>query len=279
MMTVNKIDDRVVLNNGVTIPQVGLGVWRAEDGAETRNAVLWALEAGYRAIDTASYYQNETSVGQAIRDSGLKREEVFVTTKLWNDEQGYEQALQAFERSRKRLGVDYVDLYLAHFPVTGKYLDTWRAMEKLLKDGYVRAIGVSNFHAHHLEPLLEQSEIVPVVNQIEFHPYLNQQKMLEYNTAHNIRTEAWAPIAKGRALKEKIITDLAEKYEKTPAQVVLRWELQKGLIIIPKSVHKERIIENAGIFDFSITEEESLRIDTLHCNGRIGTDPDDMVYE
>ena len=232
MMTVNKIDDRVVLNNGVTIPQVGLGVWRAEDGKETRNAVLWALEAGYRAVDTASYYQNETSVGQAIRDSGLQREEVFVTTKLWNDEQGYKETLQAFERSRKRLGVDYIDLYLAHFPVTGKYLDTWRAMEKLLKDGYVRAIGVSNFHAHHLEPLLEQSEIVPVVNQIEFHPYLNQQKMLEYNTAHNIRTEAWAPIAKGRVLKEKMITELAEKYGKTPAQVVLRWELQKGLIII-----------------------------------------------
>lgn len=278
-MPVKNLNERVMLNNGVTIPQVGLGVWRAADGEETRNSVRWALETGYRLIDTASYYQNETSVGQGIRDSGLQREDIFVTTKLWNDEQGYENALQAFSRSKKRLGLEYLDLYLLHFPVTGKYLDTWKALEKLVKEGYVRAIGVCNFHAHHLEALLEQAEILPVVNQIEFHPYLNQENMRVYNNLHNIRTEAWAPIAKGRVLQEEIITSLAKKYEKTPAQIVLRWELQKELVIIPKSVHKERIEENSLLFDFSLTDEECSSIDSLHCNGRIGTDPDDMVYE
>jgi diketogulonate reductase-like aldo/keto reductase len=278
-MTVKSLQGRIPLNNGQSIPQVGLGVWRAQNGEETKNAVLWALDAGYRSIDTASLYANEESVGDALKESGILREEVFVTTKVWNNEQGYEKTLAAFERSRKKLQLDYVDLYLSHFPVTGLYQETWRAMEKLVDEGLIRSIGVSNFHAHHVDALLSGCRINPVINQIERHPYLTQKNMLEYNAAHNILTECWAPIAKGKVLDETIITKLAKKYEKTPAQIVLRWHLEQGVIIIPKSVHKERILENADIFDFSLTEAEVHQIDTLERGGRIGKDPDEMVYE
>ena len=268
----------VTLNSGVKMPQFGLGVWRAVDGPETKNAVLWALEAGYRSIDTAALYDNEASVGEGLRESGVPRGDIFVTTKVWNPDQGYDSTLRAFDKSLKLLGLEYVDLYLAHYPVTGKYQDTWRALEKLLADGKTRAIGVSNFHTHHLDVLLGGCKVPPAVNQVELHPYLSQKKLLEYHRAHGIVTEAWAPIAKGRVLGEGIITALAEKYGKTPAQVVLRWELQQGIVIIPKSVHKERIVENAGIFDFSLTDGEMASIDTLERDGRIGTDPDKMDY-
>jgi diketogulonate reductase-like aldo/keto reductase len=278
-MVAKNLTDKVTLNNGVKIPQFGLGVWRAANGPETKNAVIWALEAGYRSIDTASLYANEDSVGEGLRESGVPRKDVFITTKVWNPDQGYEKTLAAFDKSIKLLGLDYVDMYLAHYPVTGKYLDTWKALEKLLAGGLIKAIGVSNFHTHHLDDLLAHCSVPPAVNQIELHPYLSQKTLLEYHQKHNIVTEAWAPIAKGRVLSEEIILGIAKKYNKTPAQVVLRWELQLGIVIIPKSVHKERIIENAGIFDFSLTDEEIERIDTLERNGRIGTDPDKMNYD
>jgi diketogulonate reductase-like aldo/keto reductase len=266
------------MNDGCEIPQVGLGVWRAQNGEETMNAVLWALEVGYRSIDTASLYENEESVGAAIKESGLPRDEIFVTTKMWNDEQGYEEALKAFDRSLKRLKLDYVDLYLEHFPVAGKFADTWRALEKLQREGLTRSVGVSNFHAHHLDELLKTAEIKPVVNQIERHPYMTQKSMLKYNEEHDILTECWAPIAKGRALEEDIIASLSQKYGKTPAQIILRWHLQNNAVIIPKSTRKERIAENADIFDFELADCELAIIDTLERNGRIGKDPDEMEY-
>ena len=278
MKIASRLDERLPMNNGIEIPQVGLGVWRASDGPETRNAVRWALELGYRSIDTASLYENDQSVGQGFRDSGLPREEVFITTKVWNPDQGYEKTLAAFERSLKKLGLSYVDMYLAHFPVRDLYLDTWRAMEKLYRDGLVRAIGVSNFHPHHLDTLLQHCQIRPVVNQIELHPYLPQKGNLLHCAARDVLVEAWAPIAKGRVLAEPVILRLAQKYGKTPAQIVLRWELQHGIIIIPKSVHKERIRENSQIFDFSLTDDELTDINGLARNGRIGVDPDLMEY-
>lgn len=277
-MIAKSLADKVKLNNGVGIPQVGLGVWRASDGPETRDAVRWALELGYRSIDTAALYANERSVGEGFRDSGLKRGEVFITTKVWNPDQGYEKTLAAFDKSLNELGMDFVDMYLAHYPVTDLYLETWRALEKLYQEGRVRAIGVSNFHPYHLDTLLANCTVKPVVNQIELHPYLTQKGNLLHNTARDVLVEAWAPLAKGRALGEKVITGIAEKYGKTPAQVVLRWELQQGIIIIPKSVHRERILENSLIFDFSLTSEEMLDIDGLDRNGRIGTDPEKMTY-
>ena len=277
-MTVKSLADRVRMNNGVEIPQVGLGVWRANEGAETRDAVRWALEIGYRSIDTASLYANERSVGEGFRDSGLKREDVFITTKVWNDQQGYEKTLAAFDNSLRELQLDYVDMYLLHFPVPGLYLDSWRALEKLYGEGRVKAIGVSNFHPYHLDNLLSHCTVKPMVNQIELHPYLTQKGNLQHNPARDILVEAWAPIAKGRVLGEPVITRLAEKYGKTPAQIVLRWELQLGIIIIPKSVHRERIEENSKIFDFELTPEEMLDIDGLDRNGRIGVDPDKVEY-
>lgn len=278
-MTVNFINECVKLNSGIEIPQIGLGVLHAENGEETKNAVLCALEAGYRSIDTASIYGNEHSVGDAVRESGLKREDVFVTTKVWNTDQGYENTLRAFDKSLKTLGFDYLDMYLVHFAVPGKYVDTWRAMEKLLKDGFVRTIGVCNFQNHHLDDLLTHAVIKPAVNQIELHPYFTQKEMLQFNTEHEISTEAWSPLARGLVFNEKIIQDLAKKYDKTPAQIVLRWELQLGAIIIPKSVHKERIIENTKIFDFELTEEEISAIDTLGRSQRGGIDPDHIPSE
>ena len=279
-MTVNSVNECVKLNSGVKIPQLGLGVLQAENGEETKNTVIWALEAGYRSVDTASAYGNEHSVGEAMRESGLKREEIFITTKVWNTDQGYENTLRAFDKSLNLLGLDYIDMYLIHFAVPGKYLDTWRAMEKLVKGGYVRTIGVCNFHKPHLDNLLSHAEITPAVNQIEFHPYFTQKELLKYNAEHGIHTEAWSPLGRGASFNEKIVTDLAKKYNKTPAQIVLRWEVQLGVIIIPKSVHKERIIENAQIFDFELTKEEICAIDSLGRSNRMGViDPDNISPE
>ncbi|MBX6352978.1 MAG: aldo/keto reductase [Thermoflavifilum sp.] len=268
------LQSRVRLANGVEMPWFGLGVYKAQPGEEVYEAVRAALEHGYRSIDTAAFYQNEEDVGRAIRESGIPREQVFVTTKVWNTDHGYDQALRAFEASRKRLSLDVVDLYLIHWPVPGKFAETWRALEKLYRDGYVRAIGVSNFHVHHLEQLLAVCDIAPMVNQVEYHPYLTQAALKVYCEQHRIQLEAWAPLMRGRVLTDPVITEIAQKYRKTPAQVVLRWDVQGGVVTIPKSVHADRIRANADIFDFELTEEEMARISGLNRNERCGPDPD-----
>jgi diketogulonate reductase-like aldo/keto reductase len=277
VMTLN-LQSRVKLHNGVEMPWFGLGVYKAQEGGEVEQAVRTALACGYRSIDTAAFYQNEEGVGRAIKDSGVPRDEVFVTTKVWNTDQGYESTLRAFEESRRKLGLDVIDLYLIHWPVPGKFRDTWRALEKLYKDGYVRAIGVSNFHIHHLENLFEVCEIRPMVNQVEYHPYLTQKPLKAFCEQHQIRLEAWSPLMRGRVLDDPVITEIARAHGKTPAQVVLRWDLQNGVITIPKSVHEDRIRSNADIFDFELSAEEMARIDALNRNERCGPDPDNFNF-
>lgn len=262
------------LNNGIKMPRLGLGVYKAQEGSEVENAVKFALAHGYRLIDTASFYENETGVGKAIKQSGVPREEIFVTTKVWNDMLGYEETLAAFEDSRKKLDLEYIDLYLIHWPVPGKFKDAWKAMEKLYKEGAVRAIGVCNFNIHHLEELFESCEIKPAVNQVEFHPLLVQKDLLQFCKDNNIQMEAWAPIMRGKGLDHPNIVEIAEKYGKTPAQVVLRWHLEHDVIAIPKSVREHRIVENFDVFDFSLTKEEVEKIDSMNKNERTGPDPD-----
>ncbi len=273
------IADATQLHNGVRMPWLGLGVWRVEDGNEVENAVRTALEVGYRSIDTAKVYGNEAGVGKALKESGVPREEVFITTKVWNDDQGYESTLEAFEGSRQRLGVDVIDLYLIHWPVKGKYIDTWRAMEKLYKEGKVRAIGVSNFHQHHLDNLLAECEIVPMVNQVEMHPYLNQEPLHNYCREKGIQLEAWSPLMQGKFKEEPLFSELAEKYGKTEAQIILRWDLQREIVTIPKSVTPSRIAENADIFDFELTAEDMDRIMALHRGQRFGRNPEELDKE
>jgi Aldo/keto reductases, related to diketogulonate reductase len=276
-MAIRSISDAAVLNNGVRMPWLGLGVFQVADGDEVRNAVRLAIEEGYRSIDTAAGYRNETGVGQAIRESGVPREELFITTKLANLDQGYESTLRAFEESRRKLGVDYVDLYLIHWPGRDKYKETWRAFEKLYNEGYIRAIGVSNFQIHHLESLKETSGIIPAVNQVEFHPLLTQKELLAYCKREGIQLEAWSPIMKGN-LDLPVLQELAAKYDKTPAQIVLRWDLELGVVTIPKSVRRERIAENAGIFDFELSEADIRAIDALNRNHRFGPHPDELLF-
>lgn len=263
----------ITLNNGVKMPQLGFGVFKVPEGEEAYNAVKWALEAGYRGIDTAAVYKNEVSVGKAIKDSGIPREELFITTKVWNDDQGYEETLAAFEKSLERLKLDYVDLYLIHWPVKGKYKDTWRALEKIYADKKSRAIGVSNFHIHHLEDLLKTAKIVPAVDQIELHPTLSQEKLSTWLKAHDIAVESWGPLGQGSDLKNPVIVEIGEKYNKSSAQVILKWHLQHGFIVIPKSSHKERIAENLNVFDFSLSDEDMEALDKLNTNDRQGTNP------
>ena len=273
------IADRVKLNNGVEMPWLGLGVWKAADGQEVSNAVKSAIECGYRSIDTAAVYQNESGVGQGIKDSGIAREELFVTTKVWNSDQGYESTLQAFEESRKKLSLDYLDLYLIHWPVKEKkYIDTWRALEKLYNDGLVRAIGVSNFHIHHLKDIFEVSGIVPVVNQVEYHPLLAQRELHAFCNSHNIVLEAWSPLMQGKLLDDPALTEIAAKYGKSVSQVILRWDLQNGVITIPKSVNPERIAQNGDIFDFELSVEDMERIHAMNKEQRVGPDPDHIDF-
>lgn len=276
-MSIKQMTDYTELNNGVRMPWLGLGVFRAEEGDEVIQAVRYALEAGYRSIDTAAGYQNEAGVGTAIKQSGIPREELFITTKLANSDQGYESTLRAFEESRRKLGLDYIDLYLIHWPGKDKFKQTWKAFEKLQKDGYIRAIGVSNFKIHHLETLKQDSDTIPAVNQVEFHPLNNQQELLQYCKSEGIQLEAWSPIMKGN-LDLPQITELAAKYRKTPAQIVLRWDLQHGIVTIPKSVHQERIQENADIFDFTLSDDDMNVINQLNQNYRFGPDPDELLF-
>ena len=275
-MTEQPAQPTVTLNNGVVMPQLGFGVWQVpDDGALP--AVATALEAGYRSIDTAAMYRNESGVGKAIAASGIARDEVFVTTKLNNDGHGREATLRAFEQSRKNLGLEYVDLYLIHWPLPAqdRYVETWQAFETLLRDGVVRAIGVSNFHATHLQRVIDESGTVPAVNQIELHPYLTQQPLREFDTTHRIATEAWSPLASGGdVLADPVITSLAEKYGKTPAQVILAWHLQLGNVVIPKSVTPARIRENFAVFDVELDADDVVAISELDRDGRTGPNPD-----
>ncbi|MFB7273101.1 aldo/keto reductase [Streptomyces sp. NPDC056244] len=265
----------VVLNNGVKIPQLGFGVFQVDD-AQTTDAVLTALEAGYRSIDTAAVYGNEEGVGRAIASSGVPRDELFVTTKLWNRNQGYDSALAAFDTSLAKLGLDRVDLYLIHWPTPARdrYVDTWRAMEKLLADGRARAIGVSNFQPAHLQRLLDETGVAPVLNQVELHPGLQQAVLRDFHAQHDIATEAWSPLAQGALLQEEAIAEIAARHEKSPAQAVLRWHLQLGNIVIPKSVTPARIRENIDVFDFELSAGDMDVLASLDRGLRTGPDPD-----
>jgi len=276
-MNIQHITDCSILNNGVRMPWLGLGVFKVEDGEEVIHSVRHALEAGYRSIDTAAGYSNETGVGTAIKQSGIPRDQLFITTKLANHDQGYDSTLRAFEDSRRKLDLEYIDLYLIHWPGKDKYKETWRAFEKLQKDGYIRAIGVSNFKIHHLESLKQDSDTIPAVNQVEYHPLLNQLELLQYCKRAGIQLEAWSPIMKGN-LNLPVLTKLAEKHGKTPAQIVLRWDLQHGIVTIPKSIRQERIQENANIFDFILSDEDMNAIDQMNLNQRFGPDPDQLLF-
>lgn len=264
----------IELDNGVSIPQVGFGVFQIPD-ARTQEAVEAALEAGYRHIDTAAAYYNEAGVGAAVRASGLPREEVFVTTKLRNGDQGHDSALRAFEDSRRALGLDYVDLYLIHWPVPSqdRYVETWRAFEKLLADGVVRAIGVSNFLPEHLDRLLAETDVVPAVNQIELHPTFQQRPTQEASRKAGIAVEAYSPLGQGADLDDPVVTAIADRLGVTPAQVVLRWHVQQGTIVIPKSVNPQRMRENIDLFGFELTDEDMAAISSLDSPHRIGADP------
>ncbi len=277
----NKITDlqgTFTLHNGVEMPYFGLGLYLSKDGQEVINAVKWALEAGYRHLDTASIYDNEEGVGRGIKEGPVNREDVFAVSKVWNSDQGYDNTLRAFDDSLKRLELDYLDLYLVHWPVAGKYKDTWRALERLYNEKRVRAIGVSNFMQHHLKDLLKTSTIVPMVNQMEFHPYLVQQDLMNFCNAHKIQYEAWSPMMQGRIFELDIFKKLSGKHHKSIAQIVLRWNLQKGVITIPKSAKKERIIANANIFDFALSDEDIRFLDGLNKGQRFGPDPNNFDF-
>lgn len=276
------VQSKTRLNNGIEMPWLGLGVFKVEEGSELVEAVKAAVKHGYRSIDTAAVYANETSVGQGIRealaDNGLKREDLFVTSKVWNADLGYESTIAAYETSLKKLGLDYLDLYLIHWPVAGKYKEAWRAMERLYKDGRVKSIGVSNFQVHHLEDLMKDAEIVPVINQVEFHPMLTQKELRDFTKQHNIQLEAWSPLMQGELLNHPLLKEIAEKYGKSIAQVILRWDLQHGVVTIPKSTKEHRIVENASLFDFELYQEDMDRIDGLNENRRVGPDPDNFDF-
>ncbi len=272
-MEITDIQGTTQLHNGLEMPYLGLGVWQSKDGDEVVNAVQYALEAGYRHIDTAAIYANEEGVGEGLRRSGLKREEVFVTSKVWNSDQREARVLEAFDESLTKLGTDYLDLYLIHWPVAAAYNDTWRILEGLYKEGRVRAIGVSNFLQDQLEDLLSSAEIVPMVNQMEFHPRLVQQDLMDFCSKNKIQYEAWSPLMQGQIFAIPEMQALAEKYDKSIAQIVLRWNLEKGVVTIPKSVRKERIASNAELFDFELSEEDVAAIDQLDQSHRVGPDP------
>lgn len=265
------------LNNGLEIPTIGLGVWQAK-GDEAVQAVEWAIEAGYRLIDSAKIYGNEREVGRAIRRSGVKREDLFVTTKLWNSDQGYESALRAFDVSLEALGLDYVDLYLIHWPISQFRTESWRALERIVSSGKCRAIGVANYTVEHLEELKKNSTIKPVVNQVEFHPFLYQKELLEYCQKNNIQLEAYSPLAHGERLSDVRIAAIAKKHEKSNAQIMLRWSIQHGTIVIPKSVKQARIKENLDVFDFELTDEDMQEMDSWNENFRTCWDPTDVKF-
>jgi 2,5-diketo-D-gluconate reductase A len=267
----------VDLLDGNTIPKLGLGVYKVDNDLAAP-LVSHALTNGYRLIDTASMYENEVGVGRGIVDSGVPRDQVQVATKFWMDDLGYENTLKAFDKSLKLLGLDYLDFYLIHWPAPKRgllYVDSWRAMEKLKNEGLVRSIGVCNFHPHHVDEILKVAEHKPVLNQVELHPWLTQDKVLEYDNSHSILTQAWSPLARGKILEEDMLAELAKSHGKSVAQIVLRWHIQRGVAVIPKSNSMERITENMNVFDFELSEQEIVSISSLNSNFRTGVDPED----
>ena len=269
----------VVLNDGNHIPQLGFGVFKV-DPDETERIVSDALEVGYRHIDTAKAYGNEEGVGKAIADSGIDRDDLFITTKLWNSDQGGQSVLDAFDLSLAQLDLDYVDLYLIHWPSPqrGLFVESWGSLEKILESGRAKSIGVSNFKPHHLQPLLDAATVVPAINQIEFHPYFQQRESAEFNARHGIVTESWSPLGQGQLVDEASVNAIAEMHSKTLAQVILRWHLQLGHVVIPKSNRKERMAENFDIFDFELNDAEQAAITLLDRGGRLGSDPDTATF-
>ncbi|MED1609634.1 aldo/keto reductase [Bacillus paranthracis] len=276
------LQSKAVLNNGVEMPWFGLGVFKVEEGPELVEAVKSAIKAGYRSIDTAAIYGNEKAVGEGIRAgieaTGISREDLFITSKVWNADQGYETTITAYEESLKKLGLDYLDLYLVHWPSEGKYKDTWRALETLYKEKRVRAIGVSNFQIHHLQDVMKDAEIKPMINQVEYHPRLTQKELQAFCKEQGIQMEAWSPLMQGQLLDNETLQEIAEKHGKTTAQVILRWDLQNGVITIPKSTKEHRIIANADVFNFELTKEDMEKIDALNQNHRVGPDPDNFDF-
>jgi len=276
------LQDTTTLYNGVKMPWLGLGVFKVEEGPELENAVRTAIKHGYRSIDTAAIYGNEEGVGRGIREglkaAGISREELFVTSKVWNDDLGYESTLAAYETSLRKLNLEYLDLYLIHWPVEGKCKEAWRALETLYKEGRVKAIGVSNFQIHHLNELMKDVEIKPMVNQVEYHPRLTQKELQDFCKEQGIQFEAWSPLMQGQLLDHPVLEEIAVKHHKSIAQVILRWDLQNGVVTIPKSTKEHRIVENAAVFDFELTKEDMERIDGLNQNLRVGPDPDNFDF-
>ena len=267
----------VALSDGALIPQLGLGVYKVADD-EARTVVATALELGYRHVDTASFYGNEVGVGQALRASDVPRDDVFVTTKVWNTEQGFDETLRAFDASLERLGTDHVELYLIHWPAPtqDKYVDTWRALERIAEEGRARSIGVSNFQVHHLERLLGETSVVPVIDQVEAHPWLQQHELREFCAARGIAVEAWSPLARGRVLDDAAIGRIAAKHGVEPAQAVIRWHLQQGLVVIPKTVNALRLASNLDVFGFELDEDDLAEIAALDSGERSGSHPDQV---
>ncbi|BCB05175.1 aldo/keto reductase [Bacillus sp. KH172YL63] len=270
------------LNNGIEMPQIGYGVFRVEEGKDLEEAVVTAIRSGYRSIDTAAIYGNEQSVGNGIRQAIEKgivtRKELFITSKLWNNHGSYDETITAYEESLERMGLEYLDLYLIHWPGNDKYIEPWKALEHLYKEDKVKSIGVSNFQVYHLDNLLKHAKVTPVINQIEFHPKLTQTEVREYCLRHNIQVEAWSPLMNAELLNHDLVIEIAEKYNKSAAQVILRWDIQHGIITIPKSMTPSRMKENINLDDFSLSEKEMKQLDALNENLRSGPHPDEFDF-
>ncbi|MER2030375.1 MAG: aldo/keto reductase [Solibacillus sp.] len=274
---ITSLQDTIKLNNEVEMPALGLGVFQVENDT-TAEIVKNAIETGYRSIDTAAIYGNEAGVGEGIKlalaSTGLNRKDLFITSKVWNAGLNYEETISAYEESLEKLGLDYLDLYLIHWPGKNKFAESWTALENLYLEGKIRAIGVCNFNISHLQDLLKTARVTPVINQVEFHPRLQQQSLRAFCKEHNIQLEAWAPLMQGGLLEDTTIAKIAEKYGKSNSQVILRWDIQNGVITIPKSVRKERMAQNADIFDFRLTDEEMQIINAMNLDKRVGPDPE-----
>lgn len=279
---IHSLNEQIILNNQTSIPGIGLGVFQIPD-AETAEVVKEGILKGYRLIDTAQIYDNETGTGIGIKEglkaAGLTREELFVTSKVWNAHLSYDETIAAFEESLARLGLNYLDLYLIHWPGEDAYLDSWRALETLYRDGKIKAIGVSNFQVHHLEKLLAETEIVPVINQIELHPKLSQKELREFCAKHDIKIQAWSPLMQGQLLNHPIVLGIAEKHGVSAAQIILRWDVQQEILLVVKSVKPERMQSNADLFDFTLSEEEMTALNTLNEDWRVGPNPDTFDFK